>query len=127
MGEAGGRNLDSLADLGGPVGHLIVPSEDRAPPGPDYRELFRNARLSVGVYSIPAEGIDRQSPHTEDEIYYVAAGEGILRIGETDHPATVGTVLFVPAAVRHRFHSVRQPLVLLVLFAPPEGSLAARH
>ena len=31
--------------------------------------------LSLGTYSIPAGGLDDQSPHTEDEIYVVQSGK----------------------------------------------------
>jgi len=35
-------------------------------------------------------------------------------------------VLFVPARVEHRFHSITEDLVVLVVFAPAEGSRAAQ-
>jgi hypothetical protein len=31
----------------------------------------------------------------------------------------------VPARVEHRFHSIEEDMLLLVFFAPPEGSVAA--
>jgi hypothetical protein len=34
--------------------------------------------LSVGTYSIPAGGLDDQTPHTEDEIYVVRSGRATL-------------------------------------------------
>ena len=32
-----------------------------------------------------------------------------------------GTVVFVPARVEHRFHSISEDLTILVFFAPPES------
>ena len=39
-----------------------------------YVEHLSVPDLSVGTYSIPAGGVDDQTPHTEDEIYVVTAG-----------------------------------------------------
>ncbi|HTZ61327.1 MAG TPA: cupin domain-containing protein [Thermoplasmata archaeon] len=96
----------------------------KAKRGDGYAEFLRVATLSVGVYVLPAGGVDRQSPHTEDEIYYVVRGHGTLRHGNEESPANPGDVLFVPAREAHRFHSITEELVLLVVFAPPEGSAA---
>ncbi len=89
---------------------------------PTYTEIFRSAEMSVGVYSLPAGAFDPQSPHTEDELYHIREGYGVLRVGETDHPVSPGTMIYVPSSVPHRFHSIRQSIVALVIFAPPEGN-----
>lgn len=78
--------------------------------------------MSVGVYVLAAASEDRQTPHGEDEIYYVVRGRARFRNGEEDVPARPGDILYVPARVPHRFHSIEQELVLLVVFAPAEGS-----
>ena len=54
--------------------------------------------LSVGTYSIPANGKDDQLPHFEDEVYVVTAGRAMFRGGSGD-PVAVGPgrVLFVGA------------------------------
>jgi mannose-6-phosphate isomerase-like protein (cupin superfamily) len=85
-----------------------------------YREFLRAATMSVGVYVLATGAVDHQSPHTEDEIYYVVRGHGRLRHGSVDSEADAGTVLFVPARVPHQFHGITEELVLLVVFAPPE-------
>lgn len=81
-------------------------------------ERFRTAALSVGTYSIPAGGLDDQSPHREDEVYVVTAGRGRITAGEETTPVAPGDVLFVPAGEAHQFHDVDEDLALLVLFAP---------
>jgi len=92
----------------------------KAKRGDGYSEFLRVPTMSVGVYVLPAGGVDRQTPHTEDEIYYVIRGRGQLRHGEHESPATPGEVLFVPARRAHHFHSITEELVLLVVFAPAE-------
>jgi len=87
-------------------------------------EFLRVPALSAGLYCLPAGGEDRQQPHTEDEIYYVIRGRARFRAGTEDRAVAPGTVLFVPAGVEHCFHSISEDLVLLVVFAPAEGSRA---
>ena len=80
--------------------------------------------LSVGSYSIPAGGVDDQTPHTEDEIYVVTAGRARIESGGDRAEVGPGSVIYVPAAEVHRFTDVTQDLALLVIFAPAEGSRA---
>jgi mannose-6-phosphate isomerase-like protein (cupin superfamily) len=89
-----------------------------------YVEQLRVADLSVGSYSIPAGGVDDQTPHTEDEVYVVAAGRARLTSASGDAPVGPGDVIFVPAGEAHRFVEVEEDLALLVVFAPAEGSRA---
>ncbi|MDZ7700669.1 MAG: cupin domain-containing protein [Halobacteriales archaeon] len=89
-----------------------------------WAELLRADALSVGRYVVEAGGPDEQDPHTEDEIYYVLSGRGDVRIGDERHPVEPGDVVYVDRGVDHAFVDVEERLDLLVVFAPPEGSLA---
>jgi mannose-6-phosphate isomerase-like protein (cupin superfamily) len=91
-----------------------------------YLEFLREASLSAGLYVLPISAIDRQSPHTEDEIYVVLAGTALFTAGDQTRPVQRGDTLFVAAGVPHRFHDVTDELHLVVVFAPPEGSVAPR-
>lgn len=86
-------------------------------------EVLRSNLLSVGLYLLPAGGNDDQEPHNEDEVYYTVRGRASLRVGTEDHPVKPGTVLFVPALATHFFHDISEELVLVVFWAPPEGSV----
>jgi mannose-6-phosphate isomerase-like protein (cupin superfamily) len=87
-----------------------------------YLEFMRVPSMSLGLYVLPAGGEDLQSPHGEDEVYVVTAGRARIRVGEEDRDVGPGSVVFVPARVPHRFHSIESELSALVFFAPPEGS-----
>lgn len=89
-----------------------------------YHEFLRVPDLSAGLYVIEAGGTDPQSPHTEDELYYVVAGRGVVSVGEETRPVVPGSLVFVPARVTHRFHEIAERLELLVLFGPAEGDRA---
>jgi mannose-6-phosphate isomerase-like protein (cupin superfamily) len=78
--------------------------------------------LTVGTYSIPAGGLDDQTPHTEDEIYVVQAGRATLVTGSGSAEVGPGSVVFVPAAEAHQFTDIAEDLALLVIFAPPYES-----
>lgn len=86
-----------------------------------YLEFLRVPAMSAGLYELAAGARDPQSPHGEDEIYYVVDGRGQIRIGAVDHPVRAGSVVFVPAGVEHHFHSIEAALRILVIFAPAEG------
>jgi len=87
-----------------------------------YVEFLRVPSMSVGTYVLARGASDRQSPHTEDEIYYVVRGRGRFLHGDVDEEVGPGDVLFVPALQPHRFLDIVEELVLLVVFAPAERS-----
>jgi mannose-6-phosphate isomerase-like protein (cupin superfamily) len=86
-----------------------------------YLELLRVDSLSVGLYELPAGGVDPQSPHDEDEIYVVLAGRAVVQIAGDDRAVGPGDTIFVARHVEHRFHSISEDLSLAVVFAPAES------
>ncbi|MCI4361345.1 MAG: cupin domain-containing protein [Thermoplasmata archaeon] len=93
----------------------------RAVRGPGrYLEFLRVPTMSAGVYVLGAGAIDQQSPHTEDEIYYVVRGRAGFQQGDRNSVVRSGDALFVPAGEVHRFHDIEEELLLLVVFAPAE-------
>lgn len=90
-----------------------------------YAELLRVPAMSVGHYRLAAGATDPQEPHTEDEVYVVLSGRGVLRTPAADAAAVPGAVLYVPAGEEHRFVEIEESLEVIVLFAPAEYSLAA--
>jgi mannose-6-phosphate isomerase-like protein (cupin superfamily) len=97
---------------------------ERAASGRRYHEFMRVPDLSAGIYTLEAGATDSQQPHTEDELYYVVAGRGVITVGAETRPVVPGSVIFVAAAVRHRFHDIAERLELLVMFGPAEGDRA---
>jgi mannose-6-phosphate isomerase-like protein (cupin superfamily) len=85
-----------------------------------YHEFLRVPAMSAGLYVLAAGATDAQSPHHEDEIYYVIRGKGRFRAGDDDREISAGSVLFVAAEAEHRFYDIREELALLVFFAPAE-------
>jgi quercetin dioxygenase-like cupin family protein len=95
--------------------------------GRPYHEIVRSHDLSVGLYVLPAGGVDHQAPHTEDEAYYVISGRARIRVGDEDRPVRAGSIVFVAADVPHRFHDIEDDLVVLVVFGPAEYTHRVDH
>ncbi len=90
-----------------------------------YHEFLRAPALSAGLYVLEAGAADPQSPHAEDEIYVILQGRARFTAGDQTRPVAQGDVLYVRRAVPHRFHDITETLRIIVLFAPPEGSLGS--
>ena len=96
--------------------------EQRSASKEPWLEFLRVPDLSMGLYVLAAGEKDEQEPHTEDEVYFVLSGEGMLQIDGKDQAVESGDVLFVAKNADHRFHSITSELSLLVFFAPEEGA-----
>ncbi len=97
--------------------------DQRKQTGKLYLEFLKVPDLSMGVYELPAGGTDPQSPHTEDEVYYVAKGKAQIRVADEDQPVCAGSIVYVAKTVEHHFHSIEEDLTVLVFFAPAEYSM----
>jgi mannose-6-phosphate isomerase-like protein (cupin superfamily) len=85
-----------------------------------YLEFLRESSMSIGMYVLGAGTVDQQSPHREDELYYVVRGKGRMRAGSEDHCVGPGSLIFIAAEVDHRFYDIEEELTVLVFFAPAE-------
>jgi quercetin dioxygenase-like cupin family protein len=101
---------------------LLRQQQDGSSP---YLEFLRVESLSMGLYILPAGSVDGQEPHTEDEVYYVAAGQGYFYEEGERRAVKAGDILFVPAKAEHRFYDIEQDLHIFVFFAPAEYSQQA--
>ena len=96
------------------VANLI---EEQRASGVPYLEFLRVPSLSCGVYSLPAGSKDLQSPHDEDEVYYVLSGRGRVRVEGEDQAVGPGSLLYVRATSEHSFFEIDEEITLLVFFA----------
>lgn len=103
------------------LAHLISKRADNNTP---YLEFLKVPNLSMGLYVLPAGGADLQSPHTEDEVYYVVSGKAQIKVADAsgDRAVQSGSIVYVAKNVEHRFHSIEEELTVIVFFAPAEYS-----
>ena len=95
--------------------------EQRAKADRRYLEFLRVPAMSAGLYVLSAGSADPQSPHQEDEMYYVVRGKAKMKVGDESQPVGAGSVIFVEARAEHRFYDITEELVVLVFFAPAES------
>jgi quercetin dioxygenase-like cupin family protein len=81
--------------------------------------LFRHGTLEVELYK--PDRVDRQQPHTRDEVYVVVSGSGDFVCGGTHRPFGPGEVLFAAAGVEHRFEEFTTDFATWVFFYSPAG------
>ncbi len=89
-----------------PTGNLAVP-------------IFSHGSLVVELYT--PIGKDPQKPHTRDEVYFVARGNGVFFDGVKRHAVDTGSFVFVPAGQVHRFEDFSEDFAVWVAFYGPEG------
>jgi mannose-6-phosphate isomerase-like protein (cupin superfamily) len=94
-------------------------SLDSAPEGNLAIPVFKHGSMEAELYK--PEEIDPQTPHTKDEIYFVARGSGQFFNGEELIEVGEGSFIFVPAGVVHRFEHFSKDLAVWVIFYGPEG------
>ena len=82
-----------------------------------FYDFLKIRNLEAGVIRLRPGQEDTQEPHSEDELYYVVEGSGMLELGKASKPVKKGSVIFVPAGLRHRFYGNREDLVVLYVFA----------
>ncbi len=95
----------------------------QAESGMPYHSFLNNSTMHCGVYALPAKAVDGQSPHDEDEVYYVYRGKAKIEIDDVSYDVVAGDVIFVAAKRVHRFVEIQEDLELLVFFskATPRG------
>jgi mannose-6-phosphate isomerase-like protein (cupin superfamily) len=106
----------SLAEI---IGLLPGPSTVEWPEGEPFAAAIKHGSMLLEVFA--PRGSDRQSPHSQDEIYIVVSGTAELdRAGER-MPARVGDALFVAAGVEHKFYGMSDDFITWVVLWGPEG------
>jgi mannose-6-phosphate isomerase-like protein (cupin superfamily) len=96
------------------LGDLLEAKQKISPP---YYEFLRVPTLSCGIYTLAAGSKDLQSPHDEDEVYYVISGKARLRVGDEEQTVQPGSILYVRATSEHSFFEIEEDMKLLVFFA----------
>lgn len=89
--------------------------------------LLRHGTMSLRWYA--PQGHDPQAPHTQDEIYVVAAGTGTFALGRDEGSLertsfNEGDAIFVPAGWVHRFEGFSDDFATWVVFWGPDGGEA---
>lgn len=85
--------------------------------GRPWRGFLERPSLSCGLYRLEQGATDGQSPHRDDEVYYVIEGRAQLTAGDEELEAEPGSIFYVARDIPHRFHDITEDLLVLVFFA----------
>jgi len=91
---------------------------ERKVKGQLYLQFISEKNLSVGLYELKAGEKDPQTPHGEDEVYYVIRGRASIRVGTEKQEVKHGSIIYVRAGIDHKFNDIKEDLEVLVFFAP---------
>ena len=100
------------------LGDLTREQQESAEP---WLEFLRVPALRAGLYVLAPGAWDHQTPHEEDEIYYVVAGRATFEAGREKRDVEAGAVIYVAAHQEHRFTNIVEELKVLVVFSAPRG------
>jgi len=106
--------------------HVVRLADARAripgPAGEHAAGLLDRGTLKVKL-SCPVRP-NQQTPHTQDEVYVIVRGRGVLfHDGKRDEFGP-GDLMFVAAGTEHRFEDFSDDLTVWVVFFGPEGGEA---
>ena len=100
------RLAEAQADIPGPAGeHAVI--------------VFRRGPLDIAL-SLPMRP-SQQTPHAQDEIYFIVRGRGVLFHDGKRDPFESGDLLFVAAGTEHQFENITEDLALWRVFYGPQG------
>ena len=92
--------------------------------GEPFVEAMRHGTMSVEVFA--PQGRDAQTPHDQDELYFVVSGTAEFLHEGKRMPVASGDALFVPAHDKHHFEKMSADFVTWVVFWGPKGGEKAR-
>ena len=99
--------------------HIEDLSTEQQTLGEPWMEFLRVPSLRSGLYVLAPGAWDHQSPHEEDEVYYVVAGRARFEAGAEHTEVRGGSIIYVAAHQAHRFTNITEELRVLVFFAAP--------
>jgi mannose-6-phosphate isomerase-like protein (cupin superfamily) len=89
------------------------------PSGEPFAEAMRHGSMSVEVFA--PRGRDNQTPHEQDELYFITSGAATFYLEAKSERVRSGDALFVPARARHHFGDISEDFVTWVVFWGPKG------
>ena len=102
---------------------VIALAEARAripgPSGEHSASVLQRGSLNVKL-SLPVRP-NQQTPHTQDEIYVIIRGRGVLCHDGKRDAFEPGALMFVAAGTEHHFEDFTEDLAVWVVFYGPSG------
>lgn len=106
----------SAADL---LSRLPGPVSAKWPVGERFAKALSHGSMVVELYA--PKGADPQTPHDQDELYFVVSGMTELLLEGRRLALAAGDAAFVPAGAIHRFENFSDDFATWVVFWGPTG------
>ncbi len=87
-----------------------------------FRYALRHGTMKLGLYA--PRGEDDQTPHKQDELYFVVSGTGFFLKNGERRAFAAHDAIFVEAGAEHRFVDFTPDFTAWVVFWGPEGGEA---
>ncbi len=113
MNHAVKTNFDEL------LAQLPLAPSEKWPAGVPFVTAMTHGTMSVEAFAL--NELDHQTPHDQDELYFVQRGSGVLTIDDVAHTCKAGDALFVRAGQDHRFSNCTKDFATWVVFWGPKG------
>lgn len=99
------------------------PVTGKWPSGEPFAVGFRHGSMLIEIFA--PVGTDLQTPHAQDELYFIQTGSGIFVMDGERFSFEPGTCFFVPAGIAHRFEQFTPGFSTWVVFWGPQGGETA--
>ncbi|HRX74867.1 MAG TPA: cupin domain-containing protein [Hyphomonas sp.] len=94
-------------------------ARNAASAGP-FEIIFDVPTMWAELFELPVGGVDIQTPHDYDELYFVIDGQSRFTADGKVSDVKRGDTIFVRAHIDHRFHDITEDLKVLVVFSRKE-------
>jgi mannose-1-phosphate guanylyltransferase len=79
-----------------------------------FAEVLHTESVTVEIGTYPSSS--PKNPHTEDEVYYIISGSGMIRAGDEIYDVETGDVVFVEQGLEHDFFNIDEEITALTIF-----------
>ena len=87
-----------------------------------YFSTFINKNsLATGILILQSDEEDTQTPHDNDEVYFIISGNGFLKINNKDYKVSKNKLFFVEKNMKHFFYGNTRELRVLYFFGRPDS------
>lgn len=101
------------------LSRLPGPVSEKWPAGERFATGFAHGTMTTELYA--PRGTDPQTPHIQDELYFIAQGSGDFVLADQRYACRAGDAFFVPAGMPHRFENFTGDFATWVVFWGPQG------
>lgn len=79
-----------------------------------FAEVLDEESVTIEIGRYPTSS--SKNPHTEDEVYYIVSGSGMIRAGDETYDVEAGDVVFVEQGLEHDFFDIDEEITALTIF-----------